>query len=145
VAIFSGATNLGRPAALRYSDAFETVLEIVAPPAPSSANLNLKIVPLFDWSKSVALSLLVESESDPAVLSFWPRAGPVGTVFTVSVIIDKYPIRPPGSYDSNYANVAGPVNPRVLVQLFEDGLLVNRSAGVQLLSSEVTLHPTPDT
>ena len=140
VGVFMGATNLGHPDSVRFSGDLETVLEITAPPASHGAigELTLTVAPLLELNQAVEVMLALESESDPVLLSYWPQSGPAGTVFTVNAIIHKYPIRPPGSFDASYANVAGPISPRVLAAFLVDGhMSANNTASVQIISAKI--------
>jgi hypothetical protein len=56
----------------------------------------------------VVLPFTYEGALDTKLVSFSPSMGPASGYFSIDVIIDKFPIRPIGSYDANYVDVSGP-------------------------------------
>jgi hypothetical protein len=104
---FGGLAPATYPRQVLFSDRSMTLMTFVAPPAlPSTA--TFAVVPVFNAARSVVLPFTYEGALDTKLVSFSPSMGPASGYFSIDVIIDKFPIRPIGSYDANYVDVSGP-------------------------------------
>jgi len=118
----NGLESVMEPSSIIASDPSMTVLEIACPASPSQTlspnspgSLNIQLVPVFKKEKVASFSVDVVKMSSPSLVSFAPSSGPSGHPTLVHVVVDRYPVRPPGSLDKNFKPISGPVPARVRI------------------------------
>jgi len=105
---FSGLGLVLEPSNIIASGAAMTVLEFKSPSTAGNGMLDVDLVPVFNRDKVVRFPIDVYSLMSPSIVSLAPSSSPSGYATLVSVVIDRYPIRPPGSLDKNFKSIAGP-------------------------------------
>jgi hypothetical protein len=105
---FGGMGPAVYPREVLYSDRAVTIMTFNAPPVSPSTTATFVASPVFFAARAVTFQMAYQGALDTKLVSFSPSMGPATGFFTIDVVIDKFPIRPVGSYDANYMDVSGP-------------------------------------